>query len=71
MAIRRPLVYIEGEIGVLPQQDTIEITPLFSYKRIQSGKTLVIFNYQQMLMKGDITVDGDLKIELEGELWQL
>jgi hypothetical protein len=71
MEIRRPLVYIDGESAVLPAEDIIEFSPLFSYKRIQAGKKLVVFDHQQMIVKGDIRIDGDLKIELEGEVWQL
>jgi len=69
--IRRPLVYIDGEHAVLPPEDIIEFSPLFSYRRILKGKKLVIFNHQQMIVKGDMKVEGDLKIELEGEIWQL
>jgi hypothetical protein len=71
MAVRRPLVHIEGEIGILPAEDIIEFSPFFSYRRIQANKILIIFDHQQMMMKGDITVDGDLVIEEQGELWQL
>lgn len=71
MEMRRPLVHLDGEIGVLPAGDIIEYSPLFSYKRIQHGKTLIIFDHQQMIIKGDLRVEGDLRIELEGEVWQL
>lgn len=71
METRRPLVYIDGVASVLPAEEILEYSPLFSYKRIQVGKKLVIFNHQQMIVKGDMRIEGDLKIELEGEVWQL
>ena len=71
MEVRRPLVYIDGEHAILPAEDILEYSPLFSYKRIQVGKKLVIFDHQQMIIKGDMRIEGDLKIEVEGEVWQL
>lgn len=71
---RKPLVYIEetGETRVFkPSEDTLPILPTFSFKRIVQGRTLLIPAGQQMLVKGDITIMGNLEIEAEGEVWLL
>ena len=71
---RKPLVYIEetGETRVYrPNEDTLPILPTFSYKRIVQGRTLLIQAGQQMLVKGDITIIGNLLVEPEGEVWLL
>ena len=75
---RKPLVYIEetGETRVLPDGDklvstsvNVVIEPTFSFKRIVQGRTLLIRANQQMLVKGDITIIGNLRVEAEGEVW--
>lgn len=77
---RKPLVYIEetGETRLLPEGDKlvsssidVAVAPSFSYKRIVQGRTLLIPAGQQMLVKGDITIMGNLLVEAEGELWLL
>lgn len=63
---RRPLVYLEGDIGPLPIGDTILVPRNFSYKRIANTISIMIPENQQMLLKGDITIEGDLIVD--GEL---
>jgi len=41
----------------------------FSWKRIITGEQVTIPTNQQMLLKGDITIEGDLIVD--GELWLL
>jgi hypothetical protein len=41
----------------------------FSYKYVQSGQTLEIPEYQEMLLQSDLMVDGDLLVN--GDIFQL
>lgn len=63
---RRPLVYLGGDIGPLPSGDTIAVPRNFSYKKIVTAVSILVPENQQMLLKGDITIEGDLI--LDGEL---
>lgn len=72
--IKKPIVYDQdtGQMRVLRANETLfGAMPQFSFKKIPENKTLVIPSGQQMLLKGDITILGELQIEEEGELWQL
>lgn len=54
------------------RQCLIEIPALsvnFSYKKVETSESIVIPENQQMLLRGDITIDGDLTVD--GELWLL
>jgi len=67
----KPLVYIDGEIGNLPEGDTVATPAIFSKRIIDEDTTLIIRSGHQMLMKGNLKIIGNLKIENEGEVWQL
>lgn len=72
--IRKPIVYEQetGQMRVLrPNETLFGAMAQFSFKRVPENKTLVIPSGQQMLLRGDITILGELQIEEEGELWQL
>lgn len=62
---RKPLVYLEGDIGPLPLGDTIAIPGNFSYNVIALARTILIPLYQQMIVHEEIEIIGDLEIDGE------
>lgn len=62
----RPVVLKNGKLELLQSGDSLTVTPNFSFKKIISGEMVIIPTNQQMILKGDITIEGDLMIN--GEL---
>ncbi len=60
---RKPLVYLGGDIGLLPSGDTIEVPSNFSYNKIVTTKVLLIPQHQQMIVLDGIDIEGTLDIE--------
>lgn len=60
---RRPLVYLEGDLGPLPSGDTLNIPRSFSFSFIESSLVLLIPVYQQMIVVDGIEIQGSVDIE--------
>lgn len=67
MVARKIVVLVDNDVMELPVGDTVDITfdPQFTFKRIAVSKSVTIPIDQQMTVKGDIQVLGNLDIKGE------